>query len=874
MARKLAGRRWFVRMLRLLPFETRRDYGADMEHAFAADRADALMEGRSGWRLWGATAFGLLGFAWREHWAATRLDLRYAWRGWRRAPLLFGTLIATMAAGIAALTTAFSVIDAVVLKPLPVAQAASLVRVTERHGASAPPANLTYATFLDLEARSRTLRHVAASRRWFANLTGEGDPERLTGALVSGVFFQALGSVPAAGRLLGLEDDRPGNYVLVISHELWQRRFRGSRDVVGRTLRVNDFSYEVVGVAPPGQAFPLGTSVWAPLVARQGALAANRRSHLLEVVARLEPNRSRTEVAAELGGIAAGIAAGDSPGEAALSLVPAPVLEAVVRPVRSTLVAVLAGAAILLLVLFTNVAHVLLVRASARQRELAVLTALGAGRMRVARLLLTESVALFLVAGLAGTLVAWALIGWLPTVLPVDLPRVDTLRLDGRGLAVSLGTAALAGLGFGLWPAWRAASLEGSTVSTLRGPGLGGGLRRRWLGTDGRLAALQLALAFALIVSSALLVRSAVQVDRIPLGFAPDGLLRVDLALSPHRLPHEADGDAYVGVFAPIVDGLEALPGVTAVGFTTVPPFAGGPATGFRLVGRPESERSQPLADVRMVDTGYFGTMGIPLRAGRGLAASDTARAEPVVVVSEAFARAWFPGEEAVDRSMTMLDWGEPLTARIVGVVGDVPGQELEREPPPTVYWHYAQFPRLFGVSLFVRARQDPATLAASVRDVLRRFEPDQPLTRVEPMSARLAEVRSRRLVLTTTLTAFAAAAVVFALVGLYGVLAERTSRQGPAFGVRLALGATPSSLVRLVLDEALVITGVGLLLGCLAAVVAGRVLEGLLYRTAAVSPLAMAASGAVVATVALLAALVPARRAARVDPASALRAE
>jgi hypothetical protein len=321
------------------------------------------------------------------------------------------------------------------------------------------------------------------------------------------------------------------------------------------------------------------------------------------------------------------------------------------------------------------------------------------------------------------------------------------------------------------------------------------------------------------------------------------------------------------------VRGVEALPGVTSVGFTTVPPFGGGPSTSFRVVGRPESERGDPVADVRIVDAGYFRTMGIPLRAGRELAASDSVRSEPVVVVSESLARAWFPGEAAVDRSLTMLSWGDPRTARIAGVVGDVPGQELEREPVPTVYWHYPQFPQLLGLSLFVRAR-DPGQLAPGVRSVIRRLEPDQPLTRVEPMVTRLAAVRSRRVVLTTTLVAFAAAAVVFALVGLYGVLAERTARQGPAFGVRLALGATPTSLVRLVLDEALAITGVGVLLGSVGAVAAGRLLEGLLYRTAAVSPLALGATGAVVATVAVLAALAPALRASRVDPATALRAE
>jgi predicted permease len=874
MVRRSAAQRWFARIQRLLPFETRRDYGADMQQAFADDRAEALAEGRWGWRLWGATVLGVLRFARQEHWAATRLDLLYAWRGWRRSPMLFGTLIVTMAAGIAAWTTAFSVIDAVVLRPLPVPQAASLVRVDERHGEAAPLGHVTYATFLDLEAGSRTLLHVAAARRWFANLTGEGDPERLPGALVSGGFFPALGSVPSLGRLLGPEDDRRGHYVVVISHELWQRRFRGRADVIGRTLRINDFSYQVVGVLPPGQAFPLGTAVWAPLAPRDGALAANRRSHLLEVVGRVAAGRSEGEVAAELGTIAERIAAADGAGEGSLSLVPAPVLDAAVRPVRPALVAVGAGAAILLLVLFTNVAHVLLVRASVRERELAVITALGAGRLRVARLLLTESLALFLVAGLAGTVVAWILVGWLATVLPADLPRLDTLRLDGRALAVSLGTAALAGLGFGAWPALRAASLERSTVETLRGPGLGGGLRRRWLGAGGRLAAVQLALAFALLTSSGLLVRSAMEVGRIPLGFVPDGLLRADLSLSPHRLPHEAAGDDYAGVFAPIASGIEALPGVASVGFTTAPPFGAGPATSFRIAGRPESERDGPVADVRLVDAGYFRTMGIPLRAGRGLAASDTARSEAVVVVSETLARAWFPGEDAVDRSLTMLSWGAPRTARIVGLVGDVPGQELEREPVPTVYWHYPQLPQLSGVSLFVRTRGDPASLAAGVREVIRRLEPDQPLTRVEPMTDRLAEVRSRRRVLTATLTAFAATAVVFALVGLYGVLTDRTARQGPAFGVRLALGATPGSLVRLVLDEALAITGAGLLLGCLGALAAGRLLEGLLYRTAAVSPLAMGASGAIVACVALLAALAPARRAARVDPASALRAE
>jgi predicted permease len=843
-----------------------------MEQAFLDEHRDRARGGRAAaGRLWLETALGLLDFARRDQWATTRDDLRQTIRGWRRSPLGSGVLVGTIAAGLAAVVTAFAVVDAVMLRPLAVPDPTTLVRVAEAHRDHAAFSNTTYATFLDLSDRVRSLEHVAASRFTYLNLTGEGSPERLLGALVSGSFFDALGVPPVVGRLLSESDDHPGaSGAVVLSERYWRSRFGGDPSIVGRRLTLNGQPCEVVGILPAGAVLPLGTDVWSPLAARGGGLEANRRFHGLFVIARLAPSATPDAARAELSTLAAAISAADPAADPDLGLTVQPVLDQVIAPVRPALWITMTATLLLLAVLGTNVAQVQLARAAGRQREFAVRAALGASRGRLARLLLTESVALSLAGGLAGLVLAWWLIGALPAWLPATLPRASGIVFDWRVAALGLGLALAVGVVVGCAPALRTRGFD--RLRGARTLGVSQGSARP---SSGRLlSSAQLAVTFALIVAAGLVVRSAIAAARVPLGFAADGLVRADVSLSPGRVANPADGDAYAGVFDPLLRRLEAIPGVTRAGLTTTAPLSGGAATSFAVVGDPSPGDTEPSADIRIVDPGYFQVMRIPLVSGRYLTSDDRPGGPPVMVISETLARRHFPGGLAVGRSITMLHWGPPLTAEVVGVVGDVVGQHLERPLNPTIYWHYPQFPQLFALSLFVRTERDAAATVPDVRRAIWDLEPNMPLSRVEPMTTSLATARAQRTTVTTLLVSLASAAAVFALVGLYGVLAQKAARELPAHGVRVALGARGRDIARLVVFDALRLVAAGIAIGVGLMLSGARLVEGLLFQTPARDATSIAAAGLLMLAAALTAAIGPAWRAARVDPTVVMRGE
>jgi putative ABC transport system permease protein len=844
-----------------------------MEDVFMLERREQAAGGsRALARLWAATLGGVLAFARREQWAATRDDLRQAVRGWRRAPVLFGVLLATMCAGIAGVALAFTVVDAVLLRPLPVPDPARFVSIGEAHPNATRLSYVTYATFLDIEAGATALDHVAACRWWWANLTGEGTPERLLAAQVSGAFFEALGVMPRLGRLLTPDDDRAGHDdAVVISAGLWHRRFGAAESIVGRRVQLNGQLVQIVGVLPSGVEFPLGTDVWSPLLAHDSDLRVNRTFHGLQVVARLAPNADVERARAELDVTAASINREFPDVDPNLALRIEPVLDRVVAPVRAALWTALAATVLLLVVLGANVAQVQLARAAGREREFALRAALGASRGRIARLLLTESLALSIVAGSLGLLVAWLAVGSLPARLPASLPRASDIAFDWRAAMVSLLVAIATGFGFGAGPIMKSADTGGRWSRRLT-----------WGAPDPRpgrtparvLAAAQLGLTFALVVVASLIVRSALASARVQFGFSPDRLVRVDLSLTPGRVADPSNGDAYAAVLDPILRRVEAIPGVRATGLTTTPPLAGGAATSFVVVGEPASEGREPLADIRIVDAGLFDVLEVPLVAGRTFTADDRASSRPVMVVSETLARRHFPDGRAVGRSITMLKWGPPITAEVIGVVGDVVGQDLEAPVSPTIYWHYPQFPQLFALTLFVRSERDAVSMVPEIRQAIWELEPNQPLPRIEPMSASIAGARAQRRTMTALLVGLAAAAAVFALVGLYGVLSHQAARQTPAHGVRLALGARPSDIARLVVTDAGQLAAIGIAAGVALALVSGRAIEGLLFQTSARDASAFAAGGALSIVAVLAAALGPAWRASRVDPLAALRQE
>ncbi|HUF47631.1 MAG TPA: ABC transporter permease, partial [Vicinamibacterales bacterium] len=361
---------------------------------------------------------------------------------------------------------------------------------------------------------------------------------------------------------------------------------------------------------------------------------------------------------------------------------------------------------------------------------------------------------------------------------------------------------------------------------------------------------------------------------QVPLGFAADGLVLVDLSLSPGRVSDSSDGDAYVGVLDPLLRRLESIPGVTATGLSTTPPLAGGAATSFRVVGEPLDEGREPLADIRIVDPGYFDVLQVPLLSGRRLSSIDRAGAPPVMVVSETLARRHFPDGRAVGRSITMLNWGPPITAEVVGVVGDVVGQDLERPVNPTIYWHYPQFPQIFTLSIVVRTARDEASIVPEIRRAIWKLEPNQPLPRIEPMTSAVSGAQAQRRTVTALLAGLAGAAALVALVGLYGVLSHTAARDMPAHGVRIALGARGVDIARLVMADALRVCAAGVAIGGAVALAGGRAVESLLFQTSARDGVTFAVAGGMIVVAGVAAALGPAWRAARVDPLVALRRE
>jgi predicted permease len=866
--RSRGTRQRFRRWLKLLPFDIQREYGGEMEEIFLmehADRATGRPRGRR--RLWLETIGGLLAFARREQWAETRRDLREAVRRWRRSPALFAVLLSTMCVGLTGLAVAFAVVDAVLLRPLGVTNPNTLVRTRERHPGAPQVGMMTYATFLDLEGRMRSYRHVAAARWTFVTFTGDGGPERFTGAQVSGEFFEALGTPPLAGRLLVPADDRPGqSAVVVLSEGLWRRRFGADRSLVGRRLHLNGRDVEVVGVLPDEAAWPLGTQVWTPLLARSGTLAANRRSHLLQVIARLAPGASFATARAELNAVAASIEQQHPGADPDLGLDAEPVLDRIVAPVQTALWAVLAAAVLLLVVLGVNVAQVQIARAAAREPEFSLRIALGASRRRLARQLLTESVALSIAAAGPALALTYLAVSSLPAVIPADVPRAHTIAFDWRVAAVTVAVAAGLGLLCGLWPALRSRLYESRSLSLSgrRITAIAGG---RWL------AAAQLAVTCALFVAAALIVRSAIRSAQVPLGFEPADAIRVDVSLTG-RIPSSADGRAYAAVLEPIVDQLGRIPGVSAVGLTNTAPFSGGAATNFVINGVPVQAGHQTLADIRIVDTGFFRALQVPLRAGRTFRSADTVGATPVVIVSDTLARHHFPDVPAVGQSITMLDWGPPISAEVVGVVGDVVGQDLESESRPTIYWHYPQFPQLFTISLFVRTSADPAGQVDAVKRAIWAVEPNLPLPRIEPMSRSADATRARRNVLTDLLLGLAVSAAVFCIVGLYGVLLHQAGRDRIAHGVRLAFGAGAADLAWLVLRDAARTAAIGLGAGLILSYLTARSIASLLYQIRPTDGLSYLAAIVACVIVILLAALIPAWRTSRLDPSIALHAE
>lgn len=856
-------------LLHLFPSSFRAEYGGEMCAIMAQRRREAAGP-VAVLALWVGAAIDLFVNALRAHGDVLRQDLRFAARTFGRSPGFTATAILVTALGVGATTATFSITDHVLVRPLPFAEADRLVKLWE-----SPPGysrnELSPANYRDWRARSASFEGMAAFHALSANLVGDGDPERLDGAAVGADLLSLLGARAALGRIFTAADDQAGAPgTLLLSHGLWNRRFGGDPAVLGRKVLLDDAPYTVIGVMPRGFHFPSrDTELWTTmrLEARD---FEDRGDTYLQAIGRLKRGVSLEEARADMRLVAARLER-QSPKEN--ERVGATVLrwrDEVSRQARLLLAALFGAALCVLLIACTNLASLLLARALFRRRELAVRTALGAGRERLVRQQLTESLLLALAGGVLGVALAAAATPLVARLVPNSLPIAETPALDLRVLLFAALATAITGVGFGVVPALRAC--RDPDASGLR-EGTRGGVGGRREKLRSALVVAEVTVSVVLLVSSGLLIRALWRLQHVDPGFRTDGVLTLRTALPWPKYEKTARRAQF---YEQVLGDVRQIPGVESAAYISFLPMATrGMIQPVQVPGRPPEPSEDATASLRFVTPGFFATMGIPLRQGRDVGESDTGNAPLVAVVSESFVRRYWPGEDPLGRQFLL--GSQPRT--VAGVVGDVRVRGLEMSSEPQVYLpspqvadgnYIAYAPK----ELVVRASADPAQLLPSIRRAVARADPQQPISNVRPLADIVDAETAPRSVQVRVLGAFAAIAAVLAGIGIHGLLAFAVSNRAQEIGVRVALGARPTDVLRLVLDEGVRLAAAGTVAGVALAYVAGRALEALL---AGVSPRDAATFASAVALALLMTvagSLLPALRAVRVDPLTAIRTE
>ncbi|HYN83898.1 MAG TPA: ABC transporter permease [Pyrinomonadaceae bacterium] len=806
-------------------------------------------------------------------------DLRFGLRLLSKKPGFTAVAVLTLALGVGANTAIFSVVNALILRPLPLPEAESLVLLFEQSKKSGALSSVSYPNFKDYREGMSTLEAAATFRLSGATLTGTGEPERLQAARVSSDFFRVLRVGPHAGRLFAPEEDAPGGArVVVITHGLWQRRFGADPSVVGRTITLDDNAHTVVGVLPHGFEFPYhikGAELFST-IAHEGSNLAERGARATQVVARLRDGASMEQARAEATALAARLEEQYRDRNAGVGATVIGLQDHLVGGVRPALWTLLGAVGFVLLIACSNVANLLLVRATARQREIAVRTALGASRRRIVRQLLTESLLLSLLAGACGLLLAVWGVGALVSLSPGDIPRLESVRLDPRVLAFTFAVSLLTGVLFGLVPALRASKPE--LTESLKEGSRGTNARPGRQRVRGALIAGELALALMLLVGAGLLLKSFWRLQAVDPGFDPQNVLTMRINLPRARYADGASRAAFVG---DVTERVRGLAGVRSVAFGGPVPFSSGDiGSSFRIEGRAEPEPgSEPGASFRGVTPDYFRALGMPLLRGRDFAAGDVrGAATGAAIVNETLARKYFAGEDPLGKvlvgvGVTSGDEAEPRRWEVVGVVGDVRHSGLSVEPGGEIYLPYTQQPWTGGY-LVVKTSVEPMSLAAAVRAELRAVDKDQAVAEVRPLEQMIAGTVARPRFYAALLTIFACVGLVLAVVGVYGVISYSVTERTHEIGIRMALGARAPDILRMVIGGGMRYVLVGVFAGLVASLSLARVIESLLFGVSAWDPLTFAAVSALATAVALLACYVPAKRATRVDPMVALRYE
>ncbi len=806
-------------------------------------------------------------------------DLRYGARMLGKSPVFTAIAVLTLALGIGANTAIFSVVNGVLLQPLPYEEPERLVMVwNELTKEGLPQLWFSEPELIDYRERQQSFEGMAAFSGGGGNLTGRGEPLRVTAANVSANFFPLLRVDALLGRTFTPEEDTPGNdRVIVLEHGFWQRRFGGDPAIIGETVSLSDNPYTVIGVMPSGFAFPDGTvDLWTPL-----AIAANPRkrgSHYLRVLARLKSGVTFEQASADMHNIAKQMEQ-DYPDyyrpDRAWNTYLIPLHESEVGEVRPALLVLLGAVGFVLLIACTNVANLMLARAAVREKEVAIRAALGAGRLRIVRQLLTESVLLALVGGAAGLLLAFWSLRVLVALGPENLPRLEEIGIDAGVLGFTLGIALLTGIVFGLVPALHASKPDLHDALKEGGRSAAGAAHHR---LRGLLVVSEVALSLVLLIGAGLMIKSFYRLLQVDPGYRTENVLTFRLSLPSARY---AEDHQVLGFYRRLQEKVAALPDVRAAGAVSHLPLGGAYSSGSVFVeelppNSPNRSFGYFEADRRLATPGYFRAMGMNLLMGRLLEESDHAEAPLVTAVDESFARRAWPAEpNPIGKRVAVNQTpdGEPLWRTVVGVVRHVKNYGLDVEGREQIYFPHAQFP-ISTMFVTVRTGGDPVVAQAAVRNQVAALDPSLPLFNVATMEERLAESVAQPRFNVLLLGIFAAVALVLAAVGIYGVMSYSVGQRTHEIGIRMALGAQPGDILRLVVGRGMVLALIGVAVGLAGSFALTRFLESLLFGVSATDPATFAGVALLLAAVALLACYLPTRRATRVDPLVALRYE
>ncbi|HKD86071.1 MAG TPA: ABC transporter permease [Terriglobales bacterium] len=806
-------------------------------------------------------------------------DLRFAIRQLRKSPGFALTTILTLALGIGATTAIFSLINAVLLRPLPfpepdrIMSAAALDQSQGKPGLSS---TISYPDFFDWRARNHSFEAIASYRHDARTLTGNGTPQLLEMQIVSSEFFRVLGVNPIMGRAFVRDEEKPGTHVVVLSHDTWQSVFGGAPDIVGRNITLDNTSSTVIGVMPKGFTFPLQKpepAMWATLAedaVDKDPMTSQRGADMLSIVGRLKPGVSIAQASADLSVIAQNLATQypDSNKKFSAAEV-APELEELVGNTRPALTVLFGSVIFVLLIACANVAGLMLARASRRRPEIALRSAMGASRWEIMRQVLVESVVLALCGGVAGVALSAVLLKTMLQFVPQNLPRLDQVSLDGVVLAFAAVASILTGVLFGAMPAWRMSRLDPALAlrEGTRSVTSGRGQHR----LHDMLVIAETAIGLILLVGAGLLIRSFIRVMNVDPGFDPHHVLTASINLPQTQ---------YKGLQKPqfydeLLSRLRAQPGVESVA-------AGGPiplsrsqiVIGFTIEGRPMAVGDQPDEPVGIVTADFFRTLRIPIISGRAFLPTDDSKAPAVVVVNQAFARKYFPGENPIGKRIKP-GLGDDITnevpREIVGVVADVKRRGLTSQMPAQYYLPYKQA-IIFSPPIIIRTAGDPLTMVGPLRDQLAQVDSNIPLYRVSTVDDYISLSAAQPRFQTVLLTFFAVIALLLSAVGLYAVLSYMVAQRTLEIGLRLALGAQRDNVLGLILRRGMLLAATGLAIGIFVSLLLTRFMQEMLYGVKRFDPMTFVAVSAVLLLVSLVASSVPAYRAARLDPMQTLR--